>query len=147
MTNVYNSATVCPYKNENCESSERLTLDPDIEKLLSKSRDYDELKYLWVQWRNETGRKMKDKYPIYVDLMNKVGTGNGFKDAAEYWKDQFEDPEFEEHLDNLWKQVEPLYDDLHTYMRYKLYKIYGKTIILSNKFMVITMVFVSVFNR
>ncbi|XP_031624027.1 angiotensin-converting enzyme-like isoform X2 [Contarinia nasturtii] len=125
MSNVYNSATVCPYNKQNCDTTERLTLDPDIQTRLGKSRDVDELKYLWVQWRDATGRKIRDKYEDYVELMNKVGTGNGFKDAAEYWKNEFEDPQFEEHLDDLWKQVEPLYLELHTYMRYKLWTIYG----------------------
>ena len=90
------------------------------------SRDFDELKYLWVQWHDATGPKMRASYKDYVDLMNEASKGNGFKNAAECWKDAFEDQQFEEHVDALWLKVKPLYDELHNYMRHKLLKIYGK---------------------
>lgn len=68
---------------------------------------------------------MRNLYRDYVDLMNEAAVLNDFKDASEYWKDDFEDPELEEHVDALWHEVEPLYNELHTYMRYKLLAIYG----------------------
>lgn len=128
MTTIYNSATVCPYKNQNCADNDpnRLSLDPEISERFAKSRDFDELKYLWKAWRDESGRKMKPSYQDYVTITNEVGVGNGFKDAAEWWQNDFEDPKFEEHIDELWLKVKPLYDELHTYMRLKLLSIYGK---------------------
>lgn len=39
MSSIYNKATVCPYKNPNCQENERLTLDPDISKRMAVSRD------------------------------------------------------------------------------------------------------------
>lgn len=128
MTAIYNTATVCPYINQACASNDenRLTLDPDITERFAVSRDYDELEYLWVQWHKESGAKMRSAYEDYVNMMNRLAKGNGFTDAAEYWKDDFEDPDFEEHMDDLWQKVKPLYDELHTYMRYKLIEIYGK---------------------
>lgn len=128
MTSIYNAATVCPYTNQTCADDDpnRLTLDPHISERFAVSRDYDELKYLFVKWHDATGRKMRSSYLDYVNLMNEVGRGNGFKNAAEYWQDEFEDPQFEEHVDALWLKVKPLYEELHTYMRYKLLAIYGK---------------------
>lgn len=128
MSSIYNSATVCPYTNQTCADDDpnRLALDPDISERFAVSRDYDELKYLWVKWRDESGRKMRVNYGDYVELMNKVAVGNNFKDAAEYWQEDFEDSQFQQHMDELWEKVKPLYEELHTYMRYKLIAIYGK---------------------
>lgn len=128
MTTIYNSATVCPYRNQTCEKNDpnRLSLDPEISERFAKSRDFDELKYLWKAWRDESGQKMRDLYEDYVILLNEVGRGNGFINAAEWWKNDFEDPLFEENVDELWLKVKPLYDELHTYMRFKLLGIYGK---------------------
>lgn len=129
MTSIYNSATVCPYNKQNCSanSPDRLSLDPQISDRFAKSRDYDELKYLWVEWRESTGKLMRSNYETYVDLMNRVAVGNNYTDASLYWQSDFEEPHFEEMVDNLWLDVEPLYDQLHTYMRYKLIAIYGET--------------------
>lgn len=77
MSTVYNSATICPYKKPNCADSERLTLDPEMESILSTSTDYDELAYVWKAWRDASGKKMRDDYQTYVDLMNKAATING----------------------------------------------------------------------
>lgn len=130
MSAIYGSATVCPFGEKNCaeKATNRLTLDPDIAERFDKSRNFDELKYLWTEWRNQTGPLMRDNYEIYVNLMNRVATENGFKNAAELWQDEFEVDNFEEIIDKLWLQVKPLYDDLHTYMRYQLISIYGEKI-------------------
>lgn len=43
------------------------------------------------------------------------------------WRGRFEveDDKLEEIVDNLWKEVEPLYNELHQYVRYKLLDLYG----------------------
>lgn len=127
MTSIYNQATVCPFEEQNCsETSEnRLTLDPHITKRFAESRNFDELKYLWVKWRDASGKRMRSKYQDYVDLMNEMANKNGHPDASVMWKDVFEAPNFESIVDDLWIKVKPLYDELHTYMRYKLMEIYG----------------------
>lgn len=128
MVSIYNTATVCPYEEQNCSatSKNRLTLDPDISERMATSRNFDELKYLWIQWRNESGKQMRSDYKEYVALINEVAKGNGYSNGADYWKSEFEDPMFEQNIDNLWSEVKPLYDALHTYMKYKLIGIYGK---------------------
>lgn len=132
MKAVYNAATVCPFEEQNCaeNAKNRLMLDPEITERFAKSRNFDELQYLWVVWREKTGKLMRDNYKLYVNLTNKVATGNGYANAAEYWKDDFEVNGFEEIIDSLWSKVKPLYDDLHSYMRYKLISIYGNNFYL-----------------
>lgn len=138
MQSIYNKATVCPFENKNCAESspDRLTLDPHISDRFTKSRNYEELKYLWIEWHKQSGKLMRNDYKEYVELMNKVAVGNGYKDASEYWQVDFEDPNFEKNVDDLWLAVKPLYDELHKYMRRKLIDIYGKYVnsINSNRF-------------
>lgn len=127
MSNVYNSAKICPYDKQDCSvASDGLALDPNITNIMAHSRNYDELTYLWKMWHDKTGKQMRKDYGDYVTLMNEAAKENGLLDAAQMWQSKYEDAEFVNHMDQLWEQVEPLYDDLHTFMKYKLKKIYGK---------------------
>lgn len=56
----------------------------------------------------------------------------GFADKGELWKSDYETEDFEEYLDKLWKQVEPLYDALHKFVRNKLKERYGDKIDISD---------------
>lgn len=127
MSGVYNSAKVCPFDNQNCDknSDKAYTLDPEIYDRFAHSHDYEELKYLWKQWRDNSGREIRQDYKQYVALMNKAAVANGFKDAAEWWQSRFEDTNFVQSVDKLWDEVKPLYDDLHAYTKLKLLEIYG----------------------
>lgn len=130
MSNVYNTAKVCPFSNQNCnKSTEGLTLDPDISQLFAESRDFDELKYFWTEWHEISGKPVRKDYINYVESMNHIAELNGHKNAADAWKSEYEDDEFEEKIDRLWSELEPLYDVLHTYMKYKLFEIYGKSML------------------
>jgi peptidyl-dipeptidase A len=40
------------------------------------------------------------------------------------WRENYEDENFIENVDKMWSQVEPLYKELHTYVRNKLLKTY-----------------------
>lgn len=44
---------------------------------MATSQNYEELEYVWAEWRKKTGDLMKDDYVTYVDLMNKAATENG----------------------------------------------------------------------
>jgi peptidyl-dipeptidase A len=41
------------------------------------------------------------------------------------WRGRFEVDNLESIVDNLWKEVEPLYNELHKYVRHKLLDLYG----------------------
>lgn len=47
-------------------------------------------------------------------------------DNGEMWRESYEDDNFIENVDKMWSQVEPLYNELHTYVKRKLEKIYDK---------------------
>ena len=48
-----------------------------MQKVLSDSRDYDELAYIWKSWRDVSGAKMRESYKTYVELSNLAAHLNG----------------------------------------------------------------------
>lgn len=128
MSNVYNSAKICPFYEQDCDvttSPKALTLDPEIELAMASSRNYDELKYIWTKWHDSTGPLMREDYKEYVSMMNQAAALNDYGDAGLMWQGRYEmDTGFPEMAEALWQQVKPLYDDLHKYVNYKLQEIY-----------------------
>lgn len=91
---------------------------------MAESSDYDELEYIWKNWHDNSGKLMRNDYKNYVQLMNDAAKLNGFNDAGEMWKFDYEDLHFAENMDKLWQKIEPLYNELHRYVIRKLSKIY-----------------------
>ncbi|XP_075231984.1 angiotensin-converting enzyme-like isoform X2 [Lycorma delicatula] len=126
METTYAKAKICDYKNSsNCE----LSLDPELTHIFASSRDPDELKYYWVEWRKASGKKCRSLYQEYVELSNEASRLNNFTDTADYWIDDFESKEFEEDVQKLWNEVEPLYMELHAYVRRRLREVYGENVV------------------
>ncbi|CAK9821608.1 Angiotensin-converting enzyme [Anthophora retusa] len=126
MENIYSTAKICEYKNRSrCD----LALEPELTELLIQSRDPEELKYIWVEWRKATGEKMKSLYTRYVELSNTAARLNNYTDNAAYWMKDYEADDFPEQIDNLWQQLKPLYLQLHAYVRRELRKKYGESVV------------------
>jgi peptidyl-dipeptidase A len=125
MSRTYNNARVCPFNKPDCNQSEGLTLDPDIENLLAYSEDFDEMKWIWEQWHEKSGKLMREDYKTYVELMNKAAEANNYTDAGEMWRSRYEDQQLIAKVDALWEQVRPLYLELHKYVKNELRYLYG----------------------
>uniref|UniRef100_A0A3B4GUW0 Angiotensin-converting enzyme n=1 Tax=Pundamilia nyererei TaxID=303518 RepID=A0A3B4GUW0_9CICH len=123
METKYSVAEVCR------ENNECLPLDPDLQKIMAESRDYDELLFAWKGWRDAAGKVLRQDYKRYVELANKAATLNGHSDNGAFWRSLYETPTFEEDLETLWKELEPLYLNLHAYVRRGLYNKYGSNYI------------------
>ncbi|XP_072270719.1 angiotensin-converting enzyme [Pyxicephalus adspersus] len=119
METIYSKATVCNNNNK-C-----LPLDPDLTALLAKSRDYDELLWAWKGWRDSSGKKMRNHYKRYVELGNEAAVLNGHADNGAYWRSWYETPTLESDVERLYHELQPLYLNLHAYVRRALYKKYG----------------------
>lgn len=91
MENIYSTAKICDYKNKTkCD----LALEPEITEILMHSRDPEELKHIWVEWRKASGEQVKSLYPKYVELANIAARLNNFSDYAEYWMKDYEVEDF-----------------------------------------------------
>ncbi|BFZ00903.1 hypothetical protein BsWGS_03942 [Bradybaena similaris] len=119
MQSIYGKAKVC-LTPDIC-----MALEPDITRFLATSRDYDTLETLWVGWRNETGRKMKDLYTQFVQLSNEAVQFLGYKDTGEEWRSAYESATFVDDVQDLFDQLRPLYEQLHGYVRRRLKQVYG----------------------
>jgi peptidyl-dipeptidase A len=102
----------------------------DLEALMGTNRNPDELKEMWSSWHDNVGAPMKDDYARMVEIGN-LGAGElGYADTGTMWRSGYDMPadEFAALVDQLWLEVKPLYDELHTYVRAKLNAYYGDAV-------------------
>uniref|UniRef100_A0A8C1I8C2 Angiotensin-converting enzyme n=1 Tax=Cyprinus carpio TaxID=7962 RepID=A0A8C1I8C2_CYPCA len=119
MDSIYSKAKVCP-SSEECWS-----LEPELKEIMATSRSYKRLLYAWEGWHNASGVPLRSLYPEFVELSNRASRMDGFDDTGAYWLSWYESPTFKQDLENLFKQLEPLYQNLHAFVRRKLYDYYG----------------------
>ncbi|XP_043597026.1 angiotensin-converting enzyme-like [Bombus pyrosoma] len=126
MKEIYVRTRVCPYRTigANCD----LNLDHDVNKIMAKSKDYDELLYYWHAWHEATGPQLKNKYMRYVQLANQAARLNGFEDAGDQMRELFEDEYFRQNTADVMSAITHLYKNLFTYIRTKLFERYGDKI-------------------
>jgi peptidyl-dipeptidase A len=99
----------------------------DLSRIMASSTNPDELLDAWVGW-HKISIPMKDKYARFVQLSNMGAKDLGFPDTGAMWRSNYDmSPEqFSAEVERLWRQVEPFYISLHTYVRKQLIKKYGK---------------------
>jgi len=97
-------------------------LEPDLTNIMAKNRDYDQLLEAYIGFRNATGPRIKKLYPDFIAAQNEGARDAGFADASELWRGQYEmtGQEFTEMMETVWKQVLPLYEQIHCYTKYKI---------------------------
>ncbi|KAL7038763.1 hypothetical protein ACKWTF_009688 [Chironomus riparius] len=115
------------------DRSKLVSLEPEITEAFAKSRNPEELKYYWIKWYDGAGLPNKKDFFKYVGLRNKAANMNGFKNGADTWLDEYEDPTFEKQIDDIMDQIKPLYMQLHGYVRHKLAEFYGPNVVDKTK--------------
>ncbi|KAM5150442.1 angiotensin-converting enzyme isoform 1-T1 [Callospermophilus lateralis] len=119
METIYSVATVC-HTNGTC-----LQLEPELTNVMATSRNYEELLWAWKSWRDKVGRTILPLFPKYVQLTNKAAQLNGYLDAGDSWRSMYETPSLEQDLERLYQELQPLYLNLHAYVRRALHRHYG----------------------
>ena len=79
-----------------------------------------------------TGPKMREPFAKTVIINNKAARQNGYKDLSENWLEDYEDKNFEAKMDKLFEEIQPLYLELHKYVKRKLDEKYGSKYSLSH---------------
>ncbi|MFL9842609.1 M2 family metallopeptidase [Sphingomonas sp. ST-64] len=102
----------------------------DIEAAMGTSRNPDELKEMWTSWHDNVGAPQRQDYQRAAGLLNEGARELGFKDVGAMWRSNYDMPpeEFAKLTDKLWNEVKPLYESLHTYVRWKLNEKYGDAV-------------------
>ena len=99
----------------------------DLSRTLASSTNPEELLDAWVGW-HKISPPMRERYARFVELSNAGARELGFKDTGAMWRSNYDmtPDEFSAEVERLWRQVEPLYISLHSYVRRQLIKKYGK---------------------
>jgi len=94
---------------------------------MAQSRDPKELAGFWAGW-HAIGPPMRGNYARLAELSNQGARELGYSDTGALWRSQYDmtPDEFQAEIERLWAQVEPLYRELHTYVRRKLIQKYGE---------------------
>ncbi|XP_062845892.1 angiotensin-converting enzyme 2 [Trichomycterus rosablanca] len=130
MSTIYGTGTVCKIDDPfDCQ-----TLEPGLESIMADSRDYYERLHVWEGWRVQVGKKMRRLYEDYVVLKNEAAKLNNYQDYGDYWRANYETideskysytrDELMTDVRRIYKEILPLYKELHAYVRAKLQKTY-----------------------
>lgn len=137
MKENYNQAKICPFRGHTTDSNRfgnvttsfhaycDLKLEPDLTRIMEKSRSEEELRHVWSEWREKVGPPIRNTFMRYVDLSNQAAERHGFRDAGEQMRAVYEDPDFFFTVQDLWTKIQPLYKNLFTFVRRGLYLKYG----------------------
>ena len=98
-----------------------------ISNIMAHSTDPEELTRLWVGW-HAVGAPMREKYARFIELQNIGAKELGYHDTGELWRAGYDmtPAQFSAEVDRAWAQLEPLYRELHKYVRSRLIAKYGK---------------------
>ena len=120
MQATYGSGKYCPDGPDSCKTL------PELERVISASRDADALLDVWAGWR-AIAEPMRKDYVRFVELANAGASELGFGDLGQMWRSGYDmsPVEFEAETERLWSQVKPLYEALHCYVRDGLSRQYG----------------------
>jgi peptidyl-dipeptidase A len=121
LAGMYGAGKYCPGDGRECMELGQL------EDVLAKSRDYDESLDAWVGWRS-ISPPMREQYRRFAELANEGANELGYADLGEMWRAEYDmsPVEFESEALRLYRQVEPLYNELHCYVRTSLARHYGE---------------------
>jgi peptidyl-dipeptidase A len=141
MKENYNQAKICQYRGHTSSSNRYgnnvtsfhaycdLKLEPDLSRIMEKSRNEEELLHVWSEWREKIGPPIRNTFMRYVDLSNQAAERHGFRDAGEQMRAVYEDPDFFFTVQDLWTKIQPLYKSLFTFVRRGLVNKYGEAVI------------------
>ncbi|MGN6820441.1 MAG: M2 family metallopeptidase [Sphingomonas sp.] len=101
----------------------------DAEVEIGRSREPADLQAIWEGWRS-VANPMRGDYARMVVLGNEGARERGYADVGDMWRSAYDMPsdKFEAQVARLWKQLAPLYDSLHTYVRTRLNQRYGDAV-------------------
>jgi peptidyl-dipeptidase A len=99
-------------------------------RLMANVRDPEILQDVWEGWRT-VSPAMKDDYSRMVELINEGAQELGYPDAGALWRAGYDmdADDFATEVDRLWGQVNPLYEQLHCYVRGELNETYGNDVV------------------
>ncbi len=126
LGSAYSKGKYCPDGDKKSGDKEKCYGIDDLDERLAKSRDPKQAAEMWAGW-HKVGAPIKSQYARFVELSNQGARELGFADTGALWRSNYDmTPEqFSADLERLWAQLDPLYKELHAYVRRKLVAKYG----------------------
>lgn len=126
LTGMYGKGKYCPTETIGDNPVGKCMSVDDVDTFMAKSRDPQALAKVWTGW-HAVGTPMRGKYERFIALQNIGATEQGYKDTGELWRAGYDmtPAQFSTELNRAWTQLEPLYRELHTYVRARLIAKYG----------------------
>ena len=127
LTGMYGKGNFCPTEAipGGPAAGKCMSVD-DVDTFMARSRDPQALATVWAGW-HAVGAPMRGKYERFMALQNIGAKEQGYKDTGELWRAGYDmtPAQFSAELNRAWTQLEPLYRELHTYVRGRLIAKYG----------------------
>lgn len=133
MLQTYSEGKVCADtsvsfdKIDTCPADKVWNFNPQISRTMAISRNYELLHHLWTNWRDSTGKVLKEDYLKYLVLKNESSNIDGYPEVGLEWREpyaelayNYSDRDFMRDVKGILQEMTPLYQQLHAYMRRKL---------------------------
>ena len=107
------------------------TLDGnEIEARMGTVRDPNQLREMWTSWNDNVGAPMRTEYQRLVEIANAGARELGYADTGAMWRSKYDmtPDQFAALTERLWTQVQPLYQELHCFVRAGLNRHYGDAV-------------------
>src|SRR5690606_36487998 len=100
----------------------------ELQDAISKNRVYNTLEEIWKSWRSVFSKVLAPLYSAYLEEIEEGAHNAGFDNVWDMWASMFDlssGNELDTVLSTMWKEIKPLYEQLHCYTRAKLSQHYG----------------------
>jgi peptidyl-dipeptidase A len=127
---LYGKGKFCTKHEKGGAQRERCRDLGELSDVMATSRDPAELLEAWNGWRTISA-PMRPLYERLVQLGNAGARDIGFADVGELWRSRYDmtPVAFEQEIERLWSQVQPLYEQLHCHVRGRLSEKYGESVV------------------
>lgn len=121
-----------PVKSGSC--SKPIAYVPHIKTIMANSDNLNELKYHWLQWRDNVPKDIKNALLSIIEYYRDAAEIasrqiNATVKPSDIWYDGYEDSKFLDELTVLMERVLPMYKQLHAHIRHVLREKYGNDVV------------------
>jgi peptidyl-dipeptidase A len=109
------------------DEEKSLAYYPDIQNIIVKSNNPKELLHYWTSWRDKNAIWAVNHFITLVKGLQHAANLTGLSDY-DYWMGDFDIKE----MDEVMTKIQPFYNQMHGFIRYKLNKKYGDSVVSSN---------------